>query len=140
MGQAPAESYTKHIKHIQAKSHDSKRLLIDKHENTQQCTIISWSEKTALFGFLIIVKGLEHKSAHLCAVSVADCSNRNGAWELNWTLSTCVKYSITLAHEGSVINMHVYAVLRLHSTLRECVCKVSFLLRTYLQQDTLKGM
>jgi len=36
MGQVPAESYTECMKNIQAKSHDSKRLLSDKHENTQQ--------------------------------------------------------------------------------------------------------
>ena len=36
MGQAPAESYTKHMKHTQAKSHDSERLQSDKHKNTQQ--------------------------------------------------------------------------------------------------------
>jgi len=38
MGQAPAESYIKYMKHIQAKSHDSKRLQSNEHE------------KTALFG------------------------------------------------------------------------------------------
>jgi len=36
VGQAPAESYTKHMKHTKAKSHDSKRLLRDKYQNTQQ--------------------------------------------------------------------------------------------------------
>ena len=36
MGQVPAESYIEHMEHTQAKSHDSKRLLSDKHENTQQ--------------------------------------------------------------------------------------------------------
>ena len=36
MGQAPAESYTKSMKHTQAKSHDSERLQSDRRENTQQ--------------------------------------------------------------------------------------------------------
>ena len=36
MGQVPAESYTKHMKHPQAKSHDSERLPRDRCENTQQ--------------------------------------------------------------------------------------------------------
>jgi len=36
MGQAPAESYTKRIKHTQPKSHNSERLQSDGHENTQQ--------------------------------------------------------------------------------------------------------
>jgi len=36
MGQAPAENYTKRMKHTQAKSHDSERLPSDGHENTQQ--------------------------------------------------------------------------------------------------------
>jgi len=36
MEQAPAESYTKHMKHTQAKSHDSKRLLSDKRESTEE--------------------------------------------------------------------------------------------------------
>ena len=36
MGQAPAESYTKRMKHTQAKSHDSERLQSDGRENTQQ--------------------------------------------------------------------------------------------------------
>jgi len=36
IGQAPAESYIEHMKHTQAKSHDSKRLLSNKHKNTQQ--------------------------------------------------------------------------------------------------------
>ena len=34
--QAPAESYTEHMKHTQAKSHNSKRLQSDRRENTQQ--------------------------------------------------------------------------------------------------------
>ena len=36
MGQAPAKSYTKRMKHTQAKSHDSERLQSDGRENTQQ--------------------------------------------------------------------------------------------------------
>jgi len=36
MGQAPAESYTKRMKHTQAKSHYSERLQSDRRENTQQ--------------------------------------------------------------------------------------------------------
>jgi len=36
VGQVPAESYTEHMERTQAKSHDSKRLLSDKCENTQQ--------------------------------------------------------------------------------------------------------
>ena len=36
MGQAPAESYTKRMKHTQAKSHNSERLQSDVRENTQQ--------------------------------------------------------------------------------------------------------
>jgi len=36
MGQAPAECYTEHMKHTQAKSHDSERLQSDKCENNQQ--------------------------------------------------------------------------------------------------------
>ena len=36
MGIAPAESYTKCMKHTQAKSHDSNRLQSDMCENTQQ--------------------------------------------------------------------------------------------------------
>ena len=47
MGQAPAESYTKRMKHTQAKTHDSKRLLSNKRDSY---AIILWSEKTALFG------------------------------------------------------------------------------------------
>jgi len=35
MGQVPAESYTKHMKHTNARSHDSKELLNDKCANTQ---------------------------------------------------------------------------------------------------------
>ena len=50
MGQAPTESYTKCMKHTQAKRHDSKRSLIDKHENTSSDAIFSWSEKITLFG------------------------------------------------------------------------------------------
>ena len=34
--QALAESYTEHMKHTQAKSHNSKRLQSDRRENTQQ--------------------------------------------------------------------------------------------------------
>ena len=36
MGQAPAESYTKRMKHTQAKSHDPERLQSDGRENAQQ--------------------------------------------------------------------------------------------------------
>ena len=36
MGQAQAESYTEHMEYTQGESHDAKRLLSDKCENTQQ--------------------------------------------------------------------------------------------------------
>ena len=36
MGQAPAESYTKRMKHTQDKRHDSERLQSDGRENTKQ--------------------------------------------------------------------------------------------------------
>jgi len=35
MGQAPAEGYTKCMKHTQAKSHNSERLQSNRRENTQ---------------------------------------------------------------------------------------------------------
>ena len=41
--------------------------------------IISWSEKTALFGLLIIVKGIEHKSAHPCE-SLSYCWLQQQEW------------------------------------------------------------
>ena len=42
----PAESYTKHVKRTQAKSHDSKRLLSDKHKNAQKwCNyLVEWKD------------------------------------------------------------------------------------------------
>jgi len=45
VGQVPAESFTKRMKHIQAKNHDSKRLLNDKRENTQQWCIHLMEQK-----------------------------------------------------------------------------------------------
>jgi len=36
MGPVPAERHSEHMKRTQAKSHDSKRLLSAKRENTQQ--------------------------------------------------------------------------------------------------------
>jgi len=50
MGQVPAESYTKRMKHTQAKSHDSKRLQNDKREIPGSDAIILWSERMAIFG------------------------------------------------------------------------------------------
>ena len=48
MGQALAESYTKLMKHTQAKSHDFKGLLSDKCENTRQwCNLlVEWKYST----------------------------------------------------------------------------------------------
>jgi len=48
-----AKSYTKRMKHTQAKSHNSERLTDVKI--TSSDTIILWSEKTALFGFAVNV-------------------------------------------------------------------------------------
>ena len=40
-GQAQAESYTEHMEYTQGESYDSKRLLSDKCENTQQwCNLL----------------------------------------------------------------------------------------------------
>jgi len=50
MGQAPAESYTKRMKHTQAKNHDSKGYRVTGVKIPSSDVIISWSEKTALFG------------------------------------------------------------------------------------------
>ena len=50
MGQAPAESYTKRMKHTQAKSHDSEGYRVTDVKIPSSDAIISWSEKTALFG------------------------------------------------------------------------------------------
>ena len=55
MGQAPAESYTKLMKHTQAKSHDSKGLLSDKCEIPSSGATFLWSENTALFGVAPLV-------------------------------------------------------------------------------------
>jgi len=48
MGQVPAESYIKHMKYTQAKSHDSERLQSDRHENTYQWRnhLIKWKDGT----------------------------------------------------------------------------------------------
>ena len=50
MGQAPAESYTKCMKHTQAKSYDSEGLQSNRCEIPKSDAIISWSKKMALFG------------------------------------------------------------------------------------------
>ena len=63
MGQVPAESYTKRMKHTQAKSHDSERLQSDKREIPSSDTIIWWSEMTALFGVAPLKFYHSHPSA-----------------------------------------------------------------------------
>ena len=62
MEQAPAESYTKHMKHTQAKSHDLKRLLSDKRESTEEWQSSHGAKKMALFGISYITSILQRLS------------------------------------------------------------------------------
>jgi len=51
MGQVPAQSYIKHMKHTHAKSRVSKRLLSDKCESTQQwCNHLVEGRGSTIFG------------------------------------------------------------------------------------------
>ena len=61
MGQVPAESYTKDMKHTNARSHDSKELLNDKCGISSNDVIILWSKKMALFGVALLYHS--HRSA-----------------------------------------------------------------------------
>ena len=55
MGQAPAESYIERMKHTKAKSHDSKSYRVTGVKVLSSDAIISWSEKTALFGVATLI-------------------------------------------------------------------------------------
>ena len=46
MGQVPAERFTEHMKHTQAKSHDSKGYRVTSVKILSSDAIISWNEKT----------------------------------------------------------------------------------------------
>jgi len=50
MGQVPAESYTKCMKHTQAEATTPKGYKVTGVKISSSDTIISWSEKIALFG------------------------------------------------------------------------------------------
>jgi len=53
MGQAPAESCTKCMKHTQTKGHDSEKLLSDKRKSTQQwCNHLMEWKMVYLFGVI----------------------------------------------------------------------------------------
>jgi len=75
MGQVPAESYTKHMKHTQAKSHNSKSLLSDKCENTQRwCNhLVEWKDSTiwsSIAYITVIPQQLSFKHGYLLQVGL----------------------------------------------------------------------
>ena len=57
MGQVPAERFTEHMKHTQAENHDSipKGCWVISVKILSSDAIISWSEKTILFGVALLI-------------------------------------------------------------------------------------